>query len=516
MCKSIVFSLVAFFSIQNINANDSIFNTIFLKVATELTHTDPERAIHFSDSLFNHSTNKRHKLSALMLTANTYYRIGDLKKSFKYAQQAENIAIAIKDFDWQIRIHGFYSTIYRDVRFIDEGLKHLEYVDKLLPKLKDRGKRNVIDILNLQSKAYFHLLNSDHDAVLKELNLGLPLYPDLEQSNVGPYHIANSEEFRGRMYLYKNDHERSEEAYQNAIESLKKIDLTDSYPVYGYIYSGIGILRLEEGLYEEAKEYFDKAEVVVSLNKSTDLKLFYNRYLNTYYAKVEDWENYAATTDTIAQLKKTIEKEVDMLLLNLFGEIRKESDSYSSKAAYYEAIIYIALAILLVLLILAYKRKKRHRLEVEEILAKIDSLKVANPILSTPKTNGIEGKDTKSGMNISEETLERIKQGLVDFEKEEIYLDPSIGATSIASYCQTNVRYISEVINTYKNESVSAYINRLRVTYILAKLRDEKIYRNYKISHLADEAGFSNHSKFSAEFKRIVGIAPSIFISRMS
>lgn len=516
MCKTIAIFIIASFISLKVHANDSIFNNLFLKVATELTHTDPDRAIHISDSLFNNSTDKKQKLSALMLTANVYYRKGDLKQSFDYAQQAEAIAVELKDYDWQIRIHGFYSTIYRDVRFIDEGLKHLGYVDKLLPKVNDSGKRNVIDILNLQAKAYFYSLNSDYDAVIQELNLGLALYPELEQSTVGPYHIANSEEFRGRMYLFKNDYERSAEAYQNAIESLKKIDLTNTYPVYGYIYSGIGMLRLQENLEEAAKEYFDKAKIVVDVNNSTDLKLFYKKYLKNYYAQVEDWENYAATTDTIARLKKTIEKEVDMLLLNLFGEIRKESDSYSSKAAYYEAIIYIALAILLVLLILAYKRKKRHRLEVEEILAKIDSLKVANPILSTPKTNGIEGKDTKSGMNISEETLERIKQGLVDFEKEEIYLDPSIGATSIASYCQTNVRYISEVINTYKNESVSAYINRLRVTYILAKLRDEKIYRNYKISHLADEAGFSNHSKFSAEFKRIVGIAPSIFISRMS
>lgn len=512
----IIVAVILFFISLKAQASDSLFSKVYIRVATELTHTDPEMALHVADSLFQHSPEQKQKLSALMLTANVYYRTGNLKEAFNYAQRADRIAKDLKDYDWQIRIHGFYSTIYRDVRFINEGLMHLEQVELLLPKIKESGKKNVIKLLNIQSKAYFHLLNRDFDAVINELNQGIPLYADLKLSSVGPYHIANSEEFRGRVYLYKNEFQQSAEAYRNAIESLQKFGIADTYPVFGYIYAGIGKLRIEEENYQEAKEYFNKAEKIVQINKSTDLELFYKKYLSAYYAALEDWENYAVTADSIKYLENKTEREVDALLMNLFGEIRKESDSYSSKAAYYEAIIYIALAILLVLLILAYKRKKRHRLEVEEILAKIDSLKVANPILSTPKTNGIEGKDTKSGMNISEETLERIKQGLVDFEKEEIYLDPSIGATSIASYCQTNVRYISEVINTYKNESVSAYINRLRVTYILAKLRDEKIYRNYKISHLADEAGFSNHSKFSAEFKRIVGIAPSIFISRMS
>jgi len=515
MHKTFIFCSVLFLCIMKSYANDSIFNKTFLKVATELTHSDPERAIHISDSLFVHSTTKLQKLSALMLTANVYYRKADLKQSFDYAQRAEAIAIEIKDYDWQIRIHGFYSTIYRDIRFINEGLKHLDYVDKLLPKLKDKGKRNVIDILNLQAKAYFHSLNSDYDAVLQELNEGLALYSDLEESTVGPYHIANSEEFRGRMYLIKNDYERSAEAYQNAINSLQKIDLTDSYPVYGYVYSGIGALRLQQNLNDEAKEYFNKAKKVVEINKSDNLRVFYKKHLRTYYAQVEDWENYAITTDAIAALEKKIEKQIDLLLLNLFGEIREESDANIFKAKVYKNIAFVVVGVLLLLILMLNTRKKRHKRQVQSILEKIDSLKTAE---STPDSKTVlEKEDSKnSGLNISEDTLHRIKQRLKDFEQEELFLDPSVSTVSIATYCETNVRYISEIINTHNNESVSAYINRLRVTYILKKLRDEKIYRTYKISHLADEAGFSNHSKFSAEFKRVTGIAPSSFISRMS
>lgn len=202
-------------------------------------------------------------------------------------------------------------------------------------------------------------------------------------------------------------------------------------------------------------------------------------------------------------------------MLNLFGEIREESDANIFKAKVYKNIAFVVVGVLLLLILMLNTRKKRHKRQVQSILEKIDSLKTAE---STPDSKTVlEKEDSKnSGLNISEDTLHRVKQRLKDFEQEELFLDPSVSTVSIATYCETNVRYISEIINTHNNESLSAYINRLRVTYILKKLRDEKIYRTYKISHLADEAGFSNHSKFSAEFKRVTGIAPSSFISRMS
>lgn len=200
LCPSrhLLLLVIACFVVSHAPAQDTTFRQVYLKVATELTHTDPPRALHISDSLFRNTTDQKEKLSALMLTANVYYRTNDLKSALKYAQQAKAIAITIKDYDWQIRIHGFYSSIYRDVRFIDEGLKHLEQVDKLLPKLEDKRKRAVVDILNLQAKAYFHYLNSEFDEVLDVIERGVALYPYLEESSVGPYHIANSEELRAR------------------------------------------------------------------------------------------------------------------------------------------------------------------------------------------------------------------------------------------------------------------------------------------------------------------------------
>ncbi|RTZ46822.1 hypothetical protein EJ377_15815 [Chryseobacterium arthrosphaerae] len=46
-------------------------------------------------------------------------------------------------------------------------------------------------------------------------------------------------------------------------------------------------------------------------------------------------------------------------------------------------------------------------------------------------------------------------------------------------------------------------MNRLRINYIVDKLINDEKYRQYKISILADECGFSSHSKFAAVFKAV-------------
>ncbi|RTZ50445.1 helix-turn-helix domain-containing protein [Chryseobacterium arthrosphaerae] len=55
-------------------------------------------------------------------------------------------------------------------------------------------------------------------------------------------------------------------------------------------------------------------------------------------------------------------------------------------------------------------------------------------------------------------------------------------------------------------------MNRLRINYIVDKLINDEKYRQYKISILADECGFSSHSKFAAVFKAVTDYSPSAYI----
>jgi AraC-like DNA-binding protein len=82
----------------------------------------------------------------------------------------------------------------------------------------------------------------------------------------------------------------------------------------------------------------------------------------------------------------------------------------------------------------------------------------------------------------------------------------------LAAELNTNTKYLSYVINRHKCTDVKTYVNRLRINYIVDKLINDDKYRQYKISILAEECGFSSHSKFASVFKAVTDFSPSAYI----
>ncbi|AZA77307.1 AraC family transcriptional regulator [Chryseobacterium sp. G0186] len=65
------------------------------------------------------------------------------------------------------------------------------------------------------------------------------------------------------------------------------------------------------------------------------------------------------------------------------------------------------------------------------------------------------------------------------------------------------------------NKSFNNYLNGLRINYITAKLYDTPIFREYKISYLAETCGFSSREVFAVIFKKETGVSPSYFINQL-
>lgn len=101
---------------------------------------------------------------------------------------------------------------------------------------------------------------------------------------------------------------------------------------------------------------------------------------------------------------------------------------------------------------------------------------------------------------------------LQEFETGTLFTNRNISLAYLAGHINTNTKYLSRVINLHKQKDFNGYINELRVNYIMERLRKDPLWRKYKISTLAEEAGFSSHSKFAAVFKSLTGISPSLFI----
>lgn len=189
-------------------------------------------------------------------------------------------------------------------------------------------------------------------------------------------------------------------------------------------------------------------------------------------------------------------------------------------------ILSIMLIIVLSYMYIKYKkRRKENKIKFITLLKKfeeqkeIDNSQEIVPEISKseprPVGESLETKDRnecKSELGINSHTEMKILSNLDKFEKKKAYTNKNISISYLAAEFNTNNRYLSYIINNHKNSDFNSYINTLRVNYIISKLIFDEKYRKYKISTLAEESGFSSHSKFTTTFKSITGISPSVFI----
>src|SRR5699024_10526033 len=128
------------------------------------------------------------------------------------------------------------------------------------------------------------------------------------------------------------------------------------------------------------------------------------------------------------------------------------------------------------------------------------------------KKSKVENKPiykTKTPNKISDELENQIIKGLEVFEKEEDFLNNNVSLAYLASKLEVNTKYLSGLLNSQLNESFSSYINRLRIEFIVRKLKNDPKYLKYKISYLAEVAGYTSHSSFTTAFKAVTGMAPT-------
>lgn len=136
----------------------------------------------------------------------------------------------------------------------------------------------------------------------------------------------------------------------------------------------------------------------------------------------------------------------------------------------------------------------------------------ANISIEEIQNNDDEKGRKKAESPMTSETEAKLLELLDDFEKGTSFTNKNMSLSFLAGELNTNTKYLSHLINRHKNSDFKTYINRLRINYIVDKLVNDEKYRQYKISILAEECGFSSHSKFASVFKQITDYSPSVYI----
>lgn len=157
---------------------------------------------------------------------------------------------------------------------------------------------------------------------------------------------------------------------------------------------------------------------------------------------------------------------------------------------------------------------------VSEFQAKLeaDKLEAEKQIIIQQEAAAVAAaieEPVKTNVNIASKTEKQLLKKLEQFEKNEAYLKKDITLNSLAKQFNTNTKYLSEIIKSYKNKNFNQYINELRINHLIEKLQTDEKVLNTKVSFLANDFGFNSHSSFSTLFTQYVGKSPSDYIKEL-
>jgi AraC-like DNA-binding protein len=138
--------------------------------------------------------------------------------------------------------------------------------------------------------------------------------------------------------------------------------------------------------------------------------------------------------------------------------------------------------------------------ENEDLKLQVDSIPLLN------KTDDL---------GIATELVDSIRKKLVEFEKQKDFLKPTLTLQLLSQEFDTNTKYLSKIINEFKNKPFITYINDLRIDYCVLALQKDLKLRKYTIQALSQEFGFNTAESFSTAFFKKTGLKPSFFITEL-
>ncbi|MGG5209349.1 helix-turn-helix domain-containing protein [Chryseobacterium sp. MIQD13] len=477
---------------------------------------DPDSAIIIAKSYIPKLHEKSHIAELHGLISQSYSAMGKREQALQYALKANQIAVTTENYKGISQSYGTVAVQYRNLKLYEKakkalrnGILNLEKIntgEKLWLKtgflleyatdLYEEGKYDSAIIynnkaLNVLSQAksnqtmiqsYYAYANASMAMnYFKKNKMDSAEYyynKSLKLSNGtfdGPYRKINTYINLSLIYNYRKE-------YQRAIDTLKTIEgkiSEDHYPI-------------KAGLYSYLAQNYKSVNDLANYQKYNELFLKVNEKLNT--------EEQKAIADVVKTMDDDLKKETKKKELNR------------------NIIIFSLLsAALIILFLILYHRKKRKKESdiYKEIISKMKKKAEENrDLMETAADNASAKTISNPKKTIPADLEKKLLSKLDKFEKNTKFINPKLTLASMAADFETNTHYVSEIINMHKQKNFNTYINELRIDYICSRIIRDSKYRNYKISYLAEESGFSSHSIFTKTFKSITGISPSTFIEQ--
>jgi len=478
------------------------------------SNISPESIIEQSIKKLEQPISDEAKYEVRMKMADAYLKIKkpDFAKSTEMLFKAKEIAEKLDNTRLKAKIYGSIANQYSFLNFPDKIKPYLDLSKQQVDKLPNGYEKNFltarlyIEYGNLEAdKENFLVAKKDYQKALKFLgNIGNPNKKNIFQFRRAFYNMGVS-----YAYLKQND---SAEYFLNKALAIRD---TENKEFKYFIYNNLAKVYANKNEHQRA---IDSLEVVLREDAFKDSRLradIYKKLIASYKA-LNNKEKYIEYSEKLLELEPDV-KDNNLKAINtaVSEEQRNLLEKISDKEGHNNLLMISCGLLILVggisIFFINQKRKKEKliylnfisNLEKKEIKETLESKEIVQ--------SKIEEKE-KTPFSIPSSAEAMILDKLEKFEESAKFTNSKLTVASLAVMFKTNPTYLSETIKKHKEKNFNNYLNDLRINYICKQILERPEFLNYKISYLAEEAGFSSHSSFTTVFKNITGISPSAFL----
>lgn len=177
-------------------------------------------------------------------------------------------------------------------------------------------------------------------------------------------------------------------------------------------------------------------------------------------------------------------------------------------------IVSVAMILISAMLFVLFRQNRLLRRKNRDIYNKYvlmlnekDNLHTSDDYGQSEESRKYAGSSLNDNVRIA--LKNRIAKVMAD---EDMVCNEGFSLDSLASACESNSTYVSQVLNEDFGKSFTRMLNEARVEIVSCRLMDTESYGKLTIEAISASAGFKSRSNFSRTFKAITGLTPTEFL----
>jgi AraC-like DNA-binding protein len=462
--------------------------------------------------------NNLYPARVFLLRGNLYFRNDNQKEAFsnylsglKYAERSNNerqIALG------EIQIAYLNNYIGKSAEAIKVLRRYLYHSDCMTDPEKQELQLNLAD-------TYMDINKIDSAKILTDFAMET-VRADKKSRLFSSYlSLLSRYDIKTKNYQQAIDNLAKSKKFFDKEKNQRDINYTLLY--LGEAYNGLNNKK-------KAVEIFSKIDSLVEKTNYTfpELREVYT-YIIDYYRQINNKEKQLYYVERFLKVDESLDNDFRYIS----SEIPRQYDrpklleqkeilknELNKKKNIFSISTFILLLTIIIISIFYYKSKKqekKHKEKAQELLKSLTDMDFENKSSDSisPYVKEVIESSVKISKSIPIETMQFIIGELQKFENNKLFLKKELSLNSLAKSMNTNSAYLSEVINTYKNKNFSTYLNDLRIELAIKKLVEDKKFRSYKISAIAEELGYNNEQAFSIAFKKKTETTVSTYIKEI-